>query len=214
LKKVLGLDIGGANTKAALITHHDGEIQSIRTKSIYFPIWKKHQELLSLLKQLRVEFCNDELDSVGLVMTAELSDAYRTKREGVLDILKITETAFENIPIYTIDIFGSMHDVEDANRSPLDFAAANWCATAKLVAETFSTGLFIDMGSTTTDIIPIDDGTVLTFGKNDLERLISGELVYTGTLRTNVAAIVTHVPVKNKWVRVCPEYFSISADVH
>ena len=212
--KILGLDIGGANIKAALITYYDGEIQNIRTKAIYFPIWKRRHELLSLLNQLRVEFCDNDLDSVGLVMTAELSDVYRTKREGVLDILKITETAFENISIHTIDIFGKMRDIEEALRSPLNFAAANWCATSKLVAETFSTGLFIDTGSTTTDIIPFQDGTVLTFGKNDLDRLISGELVYTGALRTNVAAIVTHVPVKNKLVRVCPEYFAISADVH
>jgi hypothetical protein len=214
LKKILGLDIGGANTKTALNTYHNDAIQSIKTKSIYFPMWKRRQELLSLLKRLKTEFCHDELDAVGLVMTAELSDAYRTKREGVLEILKITETAFENIPVHNIDIFGKMRDIEDAMRSPLNFAAANWCATAKLVAETFSTGLFIDTGSTTTDIIPFQDGTVLTFGKNDLDRLISGELVYTGALRTNVTAIVTHVPVKNRLVRICPEYFSISADVH
>ncbi|WP_287584655.1 hydantoinase/oxoprolinase family protein [Candidatus Borrarchaeum sp.] len=211
---VIGLDIGGANTKAALITYHDGEISNIKTKSIYFPVWKQRHELLSLLKQLKTEFCTDRIDAVGIVMTAELSDAYRTKREGVLEILEITETAFEGNQVYTIDIFGKMHDIKDAKRSPLDFAAANWCATAKLVAEAFSTGLFIDTGSTTTDIIPFQDGTVLTFGKNDLDRLISGELIYTGALRTNVAAVVTHVPVKNRLVRICPEYFAISADVH
>jgi len=214
LTRILGLDIGGANIKAALITYFEGEIQNIRTKAIYFPIWKRHHELSSLLNQLKVKFCNNSLDSVGLVMTAELSDVYRTKREGVLDILKITETAFENISIHTIDIYGEMRDIEEAKRSPLNFAAANWCATAKLIAETFSTGLFVDTGSTTTDIIPFQDGNVLTFGKNDLDRLISGELVYTGALRTNVATIVTHVPVKNKLIRVCPEYFAISADVH
>ncbi|MFX1465884.1 MAG: hydantoinase/oxoprolinase family protein [Promethearchaeota archaeon] len=214
MKKILGLDIGGANTKAALIKYDHGEIQSIKTKSIYFPMWKRRQELFSLLKQLKTEFCNNELDAVGIVMTAELSDTYRTKREGVVDILKVTETVFDNIPIHTIDIFGKMRDIEDAMRSPLNFAAANWCATAKLVAETFSTGLFIDTGSTTTDIIPFQEGNVLTFGKNDLDRLISGELVYSGALRTNVAAVVTHVPVKNRLVRICPEYFAISADVH
>jgi probable H4MPT-linked C1 transfer pathway protein len=214
LIEVLGLDIGGANTKAALITYHNGKIINIKTKSIYFPIWKRRHELLSLLKQIKTEFCTDELDAVGMVMTAELSDAYRTKREGVLEILEMTDTAFEGNQVYTIDTFGKMHDIEDAKRSPLDFAAANWCATAKLVAEAFSTGLFIDTGSTTTDIIPFHNGTVLTFGKNDLDRLISGELIYTGALRTNVAAMVAHVPVKNKLVRVCPEYFAISADIH
>jgi probable H4MPT-linked C1 transfer pathway protein len=214
LTRILGLDIGGANIKAALVKCVDGEIQNIRTKAIYFPIWKRRNELLSLLNQIKEEFCNNDLDSVGLVMTAELSDVYRTKREGVLDILTTTETAFENISIHTIDIFGNMQNIENAKQSPLNCAAANWCATVKLVAETFSTGIFIDTGSTTTDIIPFQDGLVLTFGKNDLDRLISGELIYTGALRTNVAAVVTHVPVKNRLVRICPEYFAISADVH
>ena len=66
---------------------------------------------------------------------------------SVLDILKITEAAFENISIHTIDIFGKMRDIEEAKRSPLNFAAANWCATSKLVAETFSTASFADLKS-------------------------------------------------------------------
>ncbi len=39
-------------------------------------------------------------------------------------------------------------------------------------------------------------------------------MVYTGTLRTNVAAILNKVPLNNGWVRVASEIFAISADAH
>ena len=51
-------------------------------------------------------------------------------------------------------------------------------------------------------------------GKTDLEKLINGELVYTGGLRTSVAAIVNSVPVKAGVSRVSSELFATSADVH
>jgi probable H4MPT-linked C1 transfer pathway protein len=72
----------------------------------------------------------------------------------------------------------------------------------------------IDAGSTTTDIIPIVDGKPKTIGKTDTERLISGELVYSGALRTTIPAIVSRIPVWGKDCRVSSEKFALSADVH
>src|SRR6185503_2548858 len=69
-------------------------------------------------------------------------------------------------------------------------------------------------GSTTADIIPIVGGRVAASGRNDLERLQAGELVYTGVLRTNLAAIAREVPVRGGWCPVASEFFAISADVH
>ena len=74
--------------------------------------------------------------------------------------------------------------------------------------------LLIDVGSTTADVIPIAGGRVAATGRNDLERLLAGELVYTGVLRTNLAAIAPRVPVRGGWCPVSSEYFAISADVH
>jgi probable H4MPT-linked C1 transfer pathway protein len=74
--------------------------------------------------------------------------------------------------------------------------------------------LLIDVGSTTADIVPIADGRVAATGHNDLERLLAGELVYSGVLRTNLAAIAPRVPVAGGWCPVSSEYFAISADVH
>jgi (4-(4-[2-(gamma-L-glutamylamino)ethyl]phenoxymethyl)furan-2-yl)methanamine synthase len=73
--------------------------------------------------------------------------------------------------------------------------------------------LLVDVGSTTADVIPIAAGRVAATGHNDLERLLAGELVYTGVLRTNLAAIAPRVPVRGGWCPVSSEYFAISADV-
>src|SRR5919205_92082 len=95
-----------------------------------------------------------------------------------------------------------------------DVASANWVATALAVADAHPDALLIDVGSTTTDVVPIVAGRVAATGHNDLERLLAGELVYTGVLRTNLAAIAPRVPVRGGWCPVSSEYFAISADVY
>ena len=70
------------------------------------------------------------------------------------------------------------------------------------------------MGSTTADVIPIAAGRVAAEGRTDLDRLLAGELVYTGALRTNLATIAPRVPVRGRWCPVASELFAISGDVH
>jgi hypothetical protein len=72
----------------------------------------------------------------------------------------------------------------------------------------------VDVGSTSSSIIPIVNGQVAAKGKTDLDKLICGELVYTGSLRTNVAAIVRSVPVRNGVSGVASELFALSGDIH
>ena len=109
---------------------------------------------------------------------------------------------------------GELVSVAAARARPWDVAAANWVATALAVADAHPDALLIDVGSTTADIVPIAAGRVAATGHNDLERLLAGELVYTGVLRTNLAAIAPRVPVRGGWCPVSSEYFAISADVH
>lgn len=87
-----------------------------------------------------------------------------------------------------------MVDAEGAVSDPMNIAAANWVATSQIASAMSSDCIMVDVGSTTTDIIPIKDGFEAAKGRNDLERLGTGELVYTGTLRSNVATIVDRVP--------------------
>jgi probable H4MPT-linked C1 transfer pathway protein len=83
-----------------------------------------------------------------------------------------------------------------------------------MVSQSIKDCFIIDVGSTTTSIIPVINGNVVAAGKTDLEKLLNGELVYTGALRTNVAAIVNSIPVRGGIARVSSELFALSGDVH
>jgi (4-(4-[2-(gamma-L-glutamylamino)ethyl]phenoxymethyl)furan-2-yl)methanamine synthase len=198
------MDIGGANTKAAWL---DGV--ALRTVSRPFEIWRDRAALSTVLREIAAEA--GPAESVAITMTAELSDAFRTKREGVAFVLAAAEAALGEVKVLTTA--GELVSVAEAYARPRDVAAANWVATARAVAGVHPDALLVDVGSTTADVIPIAAGRVAATGHNDLERLLAGELVYTGVLRTNLAAIAPRVPVRGGWCPVSSEYFAISADV-
>jgi probable H4MPT-linked C1 transfer pathway protein len=87
-------------------------------------------------------------------------------------------------------------------------------ATALLAARSLPDAIVADCGGTTTDLIPIAGGAVAATGRTDLERLLAGELVYTGALRTNIAAVLSHVPIGGRPCPVSSELFAITADAH
>jgi probable H4MPT-linked C1 transfer pathway protein len=192
------VDIGGANTKAAWF---DGT-----TVSRPFEIWRDPEGLVAMLREL------GSADAVAVTMTAELSDAFRTKRDGVAFVLDAVQEVFGDPRVLTSA--GELISVDEARGRPWDVAAANWVATALAVAEEHPDALLIDVGSTTADVVPIAGGRIAAGGRNDLERLLAGELVYTGALRTNLAAITPRVPVRGGWCPVASELFAISGDVH
>ncbi|UCF45260.1 MAG: H4MPT-linked C1 transfer pathway protein, partial [Candidatus Bathyarchaeota archaeon] len=154
------------------------------------------------------------LECMGLTMTAELSDAYQTKREGVNHVLTSAAQAFADVPVFVLDVNAKLRSIDSAKSEPLKVAAANWTATGWLVSQLIKTCVIIDVGSTSTSIIPVLEGRIVAAGKTDLEKLMIGELVYTGSLRTNVAAIVSSVPLKDGAPRVSSELFAQSGDVH
>jgi (4-(4-[2-(gamma-L-glutamylamino)ethyl]phenoxymethyl)furan-2-yl)methanamine synthase len=209
------LDIGGANTKAAFVKTKNGRVEKTAAASEYLPMWKCPEKLPATLKDLAKRVAgHNRLDLVTVTMTAELADSYQTKREGVNHILDDIEKAFPDEKVLVVDIEGKLRTFEEAKLEPEKVAAANWAATGWLISQLKRDCIAIDVGSTTTSIIPFHEGKVLTEGKNDLEKLILGELVYTGSLRTNVATIVKRIPLKKGNARVSSESFAQSADVH
>jgi len=216
LVNVLGLDIGGANTKAVYVKTKNGVILGgdVQVLVEYFPFWKNFEMLGHVLQKIR-EKLGGGFDVVGVTMTAELSDVYRTKREGVEHILSCVREVFFDVPVYVLNVNGSLELVENALLWPLGVAAANWMATGWLVAQYFENCIVVDVGSTSTSIIPVINGKVAALGKTDLDKLIVGELVYTGSLRTNLAAIVQTVPVRDRvFSAVSSELFALSGDMH
>ena len=211
---ILGWDVGGANIKAVRIERGDGEGPG-RSPAVVrrpFPLWRDPDGLPGALAEIACIL--GEADIMAITMTAELADCFATKREGVVSVLDAFRAAFPGAALRVYGVDGRFRSVEAAREEPLRVAAANWMASATLVARWFPAGVFLDVGSTTTDIVPIAGGRVAAVGRTDTERLAAGELVYTGALRTPVSAIVRSVPFGGRPCRVAAEHFAVAADVH
>ena len=209
---ILGWDIGGVNTKAARLDA-DG---TLRARSRPFELQRDPGALVRVLVELAGELGVSASEPMicAVTMTAELSQMFRAKRDGVRFVLDAVSTAFTSADIRVFTTDGTFLALDDARQRPLAVAAANWTATAQLVGQRHATALLVDVGTTTTDVIPIVDGTVVATGKTDLERLVSGELVYTGALRTPVEAVVRDVPYRDGRATVSAEGFALIGDVH
>ena len=210
LPPVIGLDIGGANTKAAAVVEGD---ERIRIVSEPFELWRDPEGLADVIASVVARL---ELDGapVALTTTAELVDVFASKREGVLSVLDAAELALPGRRLRVMTTSGELIDLARARAEPLACAAANWMATALVVARSLPDVILVDCGGTTTDVIPIVGGEVTARGRTDVERLLHGELVYTGALRTNIAAVVSHVPIGGAPCAVSSELFAITADAH
>ncbi len=211
---IAGWDIGGANIKVACLELERNRAGNVRTVLQPFEIWREKDRLPEMLRTALAAAVSDLPQAMAVTMTAELSDTFATKREGVLFVLDSVEACFPDSANYVLSLSGEFVSLNEARMSPLDFAAANWLATALWIAKQIPDCLLVDVGGTTTDILPILDGHVCASGRTDLARLSSGELVFTGVLRTNLAAIVRSVPIAGQICRVASEYFAVSGDVH
>ena len=206
---VIGLDVGGANTKA--VWRNGGERRAV---SRPFEVWRDREALVAVLREVAAGVAPEPVEAVALTTTAELSDAFRTKREGVGFVLDAAEAAFAGRLLLVFTTAGELVPLDEARARAPEVAAANWLASTLAVAAVYPDALAIDVGSTTVDVVPIAAGRVVATGRTDLDRLLAGELVYTGALRTNLAAIAPRVPVRGGSCPVASELFAISADVH
>lgn len=202
----LALDIGGANVKAA---HSGGQA---RTQP--FELWKRPEELPRVLSSLATAF--PPADHVAVTMTAELCDCFSTKSDGVRRVLGAVQSALTDASISVWGIDGTFHSVDEVHERPALAAAANWLALATLAARLLpdGPGLVIDIGSTTTDLIPTLDGVPRPRGRTDTERLRTGELVYVGILRTPICAVATELDWRGGLIGLCAELFASTLDVY
>ena len=207
---VIGWDIGGVNIKAARVRAN----APLAARNDPFEIQRAPATLAARLEGIATALGAEKSDVHAITMTAELSQFFRTKRDGVVYVLDAVERAFPaaRTLVYTVD--GRFLDPAAARESPLLVAASNWTATGSLVATLVSDAILVDVGTTTTDIIPIAAGRVAAIGRTDPERLLSGELLYLGAVRTPVEAIVHRVPLHDGLAGVSAEAFALAGDIH
>jgi probable H4MPT-linked C1 transfer pathway protein len=218
---ILGLDIGGANTKAAFIEIKDEKIIKATSVIEYFPFWEKTtKDILTMFNNLIERLTSDnpisqeQINFIAISITAELSDAFYTKREGIFTILEALKEVFGTNRLKFITIDNQFVDFSLAKKDYLAISAANWVATALFVGNFIKNGILIDGGSTTIDIIPIVNTLPNTKGKDDTTRIINHELIYTGGLRATIPSITHFVPYQEKKVRISFEKFALISDVH
>jgi len=213
----IGLDVGGANLKVA-----DG---CGYARSEPFPLWKQPEGLsvglerllASTTADLGVDRCHQRL---ALTMTGELADCFWTKAEGVQAIVCAVEQAGQgrHVQVYLTD--GRFVAANVAVEKPLLSAASNWHALARFACRYCQdeSGLLIDIGSTTCDIVWLDKTSAgvrpAALGHTDPERLVSGELVYTGVQRSGLHGVVRELPWRGAMCPVAQEYFATTADIY
>lgn len=206
LMEFLAFDIGGANLKIA-----DGKGFAA---SRPFALWRNPQELAQELRTLLAEA--PPSDHLLVTMTGELADCFASRSEGVKAILDAVAIAADgrHTRVYRND--GKMVTPQIALRDPASASAANWHALARFCCRFApdETALLLDVGSTTCDVIPLVKGEVAARGRSDTQRLLAGELVYTGVERSPVCALVSHVPYREGSCPVAQELFATTRDVY
>src|SRR5215204_1345350 len=95
---ILGWDIGGVNTKAARLAANSQAPH--RMVSRPYEVQRDRSQLAPTLTAVAAQLGADGTDHHAVTMTAELSQTFRTKREGVGFILHALEEAFPAGRIY------------------------------------------------------------------------------------------------------------------
>jgi len=205
---VLAIDVGGANIKVA-----DG-LGWVTNQP--FELWRHWQDLPTTLASIIKAYSPRRIVAT---MTGEIADCYPSRCAGVSHITASLQAAAQacdphaELGIYLLD--GRIVSPAEAIAQPLAAAASNWHAVARLAAALTVTNraMLIDIGSTTTDIVVIRDGIPSPLASDDVGRMATGELVYTGVERTPVAAIVRSLPLAGSRHPIASELYAQSRDV-
>ncbi len=187
---MIGIDVGGANLK--IVDEHGVHIY-------YCPLWKE-----SDLEEIISRYAS--ADNAAVVMSGELADGFFNKTEGISYIVNAVKKTFPNAIFYGTD--AKFH----TNACP-ELAAANWLASVDFLRRKYPKGMMLDIGSTTADIVPFGQFEKL-IRMTDTLRLQAGYLVYTGMLRTPVAALANSAEIHGVPTPFSTEYFACSGDVH
>jgi len=208
---IMGWDIGGAHVKAALI-NSAGEIIAVYQQPC--PLWKGLAELRQAVTAI-MQALPDSNPRHVMTMTGELVDLFGNRDDGVKQIIQtMTELLLGSEILVFAGQEGFLKSAQVEVGHYASIASANWLASASFAAQKLGSGLFVDCGSTTTDILLLNDGHVLAEGYTDYRRLISQELIYTGIVRTAVMAVTQTAQDQGKKIGLMAEYFATMADVY
>jgi len=205
---VIGWDVGGVHLKAARA--ENGQI--VKVVQLASPLRGGTERLTQAFGEAKTLVGG--ADHHVVTMTGELADTFVSRAEGVARLAALAADELSDAPVLFYAGPAGLVPPPDAHKHAIEIASANWHVCARLVAQKCNDGLFVDMGSTTTDVIPLIHGQVVARGYTDAQRLAAGELVYTGLVRGFVMATADRAPVAGAWTTLVNENFATMADVH
>jgi (4-(4-[2-(gamma-L-glutamylamino)ethyl]phenoxymethyl)furan-2-yl)methanamine synthase len=208
MQSIIGWDIGGAHLKAARLENN----RIVKVVQIACPLWLGLDELHRSFAEAKEAL--GPADRNVATMTAELCDAFLNRTEGVLNVATIASRELAPVSLKFYAGASGFIEPEAVNAEIRAVASANWHASATLVGRHFPEALFIDMGSTTTDIVPVKSGMVATCGYTDAERMRHGELVYAGIVRSLLVSGLRLVPFEGRWIPLMNEMFATTSDIY
>jgi (4-(4-[2-(gamma-L-glutamylamino)ethyl]phenoxymethyl)furan-2-yl)methanamine synthase len=206
---VIGWDLGGAHLKAARLGP-TGSVEQVM--QLPCPLWQGLPVLERALGEAKSALGTVPVHAV--TMTGEMVDLFANRSEGVASLVTLMGRRF---PDATLRYYAGPHgfvSAEGAASASLRVASANWMASAELVADRLRDALLVDIGSTTTDLVPIEAGRIAVRGHEDAVRLLAGELVYSGVVRTPLFALASEAPFQGEWTPLMAELFATTADVY
>jgi len=209
---VFGWDVGGAHVKVSMVAA-SGELLDIAQWAC--PLWQGLGHLERVLDAVfdRWPGAREAGARHALTMTGEMVDLFADRAEGVRVLADMLARRLGAHTRFFAGVAGWLAPAECPDRWR-DVASANWRATAQWVASRVSHAVLVDIGSTTTDIVPIVSGRVVARGCNDASRLVSGELVYQGVVRTPLCGVSHRIVFRGEQVNVMNEWFATTADVY
>lgn len=206
----LGWDIGGAHLKAVLVQPDGRAVQAVQRMC---PLWRGMDRLQQAVTEVLAEL--PSLPSRhAITMTGELADIFPDRQTGVS---LLTNNMRNNLQQSDIYIYAGREgflspDTSSAHADAI--ASANWHASAEYLARRCSSAIFIDVGSTTSDLIVLHSERPAVRGYSDAGRMQTEELVYTGVIRTPVMAVTQQLPFGGEWQRLAAEHFATMGDVY
>lgn len=208
-RTIIGWDLGGANVKATRV--RDGVVVDIAQWPC--PLWQGLRFLHEILDLVRARWpdCRDADHAV--TMTGEMADLFPHRQAGVVALATAMSDAFGARVRFYAGPAGWRTQAQ-VESDWLCIASANWNATAQLVASRLGNAVLVDIGTTTTDIIPVIAGAVAARGSDDAGRLAFGELVYQGVARTPLCALTRRIAFRGTEYNVMNEFFATTADVY
>ncbi|MBN3767336.1 hydantoinase/oxoprolinase family protein [Burkholderia sp. Ac-20365] len=209
---VFGWDVGGAHVKVSRVDAA-GVVTDIAQWAC--PLWQGLEHLHRTIDAAAARW--PELGHArsrhAVTMTGEMVDLFADREHGVHALVDALSARLGAETAFFAGAFGWL----DAAQSVTQWravASANWLATAQFVATRMRDCVLIDIGSTTTDIVPIVDARVAARGHNDATRLVTGELAYHGVVRTPLCGIAHRIAFRGETAGVMNEWFATSADVY